>query len=189
MADGKEKEPTMSDLLEAFNKGNAETKQQLTSLETTIKANQKVVEDYIRSNDEAVKNLQDRVGTLEATVKTLETTVTNLSDEVENLKKNNTVNNQKIFELGKAGKQIDEDRRKANIIVEGLKESKTDHPRQQVKELLLEIGVDIPLESILTASRLGPVTNSRRPRHILVKFVLPVWKQEKVVHTHRQTPS
>ena len=57
--------------------------------------------------------------------------------------------------MGKAGKQIDEDRRKANIIIEGLQESKSDHPRKQVGELLSEIGVNVPQESILTASRLG----------------------------------
>ena len=113
-------------------------------------------------------------------VKRLEATVNTLSNDVEELKKNNKHQNLKIDEMGKITKQQDKDKRKANIIIEGLTEVKTEHPRQQVAKLLQEIGVNVPMESMLTISRLGPVTstNSRRPRHILVKFVSPFWKQE-----------
>ena len=65
------------------------------------------------------------------------------------------------------------------MIIEGLKESKTDHPRQQTMDLLAGIGVNITAENVVTASRLGPVNPaSRRPRHILIRFMSPFWKQE-----------
>ena len=54
------------------------------------------------------------------------------------------------------------------------------HPKKQVTDLLNEIGVKLPAEAIVTASRLGSVTKgkSRRPRNILVKFNSTFWKQE-----------
>ena len=174
-----EKEPRLSDLMQAVKKGIGETQSKLKSIEDSIAANQKVVEDYIKSNDKVVKELQGKVEKLESTVQTLEAIVTTLSDDMENLRKANEATTKKIEELGKAGKQQDEDKRKANLIIEGLKKDKNDQPRQQVKGLLAEIGVTIRMESILTASRLGPVNvNSRRPRHVLVRFISPFWKQE-----------
>ena len=59
--------------------------------------------------------------TLENTVKGLEATVTTLTDDLEKIKKDNIATANKLEELGKAGKQQDEDKRRANLIVEGLK--------------------------------------------------------------------
>ena len=58
MADIVDKEPSMSHLLKAFNKGNEDTQKKPSSIENSIAANEKVVEDYIRANNEVVKNLQ-----------------------------------------------------------------------------------------------------------------------------------
>ena len=151
-----EKEPRLSDLMQAVKKGIGETQSKLKSIEDSIAANQQVVEDYIKSNDKVVKELQGKVEKLESTVQTLEAIVTTLSDDMENLRKVNEATTKKIEELGKAGKQQDEDKQKANLIIEGLKEDKNDQPRQQVKGLLAEIGVTVRMESILTASRLQP---------------------------------
>ena len=99
--------------------------------------------------------------------------VTSLTENMDKLKKVNQSTTRKIEELGKVGKQ-QEDKRKANLIFEELKENK-----KQVTDLFVEIGVNVPTESIGTASRLGLVkANSRHPRHILVCFVSPFWKQE-----------
>ena len=108
----KKKELTLDDLLKVLNDGNAETKSNFKSVEDTIKANHKVVEDYMMKNDEAIQKLQGRVYTLENTVGTLETTVTTLSDEIESLRRDNTLHAQKLEDMGRSGKQMDEDRRK-----------------------------------------------------------------------------
>ena len=83
----KVKEPTMAEVLAEMKKGNNETQAQLKSIKTSIKTNQKVVEDYIKLNDEVVQGLQGRVLKLEGTVTTLEATVSTMSDEIQSLKK------------------------------------------------------------------------------------------------------
>ena len=107
-----EGDPTLADLMKEFKQGNADTKAQLIVIETSITANQKVVEEYIKKNDEALKTMQDKVVKLEKTVSTLETTVNSLSDDIEKLKTENRSASKKIEELGKFGKQQDEDKRK-----------------------------------------------------------------------------
>ena len=185
-----ESEPTIADLMKAFRKGNTDTQKKLESIEKSINANQKTFEDYIKSNDKTGKKLQGKLTKLEDTVKTLEDTVNTLSDNVVKLRKENETYTKKFDDLSKAGMQMDEDKRKANLIIEGLKENKNKHPRKQAMDLLEEIGVNIPAESILTASRLGPVNpNSRRPRHILLRFISPFWKQEVFRNTSKAKDS
>ena len=82
----KAKEPTIADLLKEMKKGNADTQTKLTSIETSITANQKVVEDHIKQNDEVIQVLQGKVDKLEGTVTTLESTVSNMSDQIEKLR-------------------------------------------------------------------------------------------------------
>ena len=170
----------MAELLAEFKKENAATQAKLTSIETSITINQNVVEDYIKKNDESVQKLQGKVSKLEETVGTLETTVNTLSDEVNNLRQQAIKQKMVTDRFENNEKRMEEDKRRPNIIIEGLAEDKNKHPRQQVSELLAGIGVNVTAESMLTVSRLGPVTKntSRRPRHILVKFSSPYWKQE-----------
>ena len=184
-------ELTLKDLLAAFNKGNAETQQRLINIETSITANQKTVVDYINKNDELVKGLQTKVNTLEATVTNLETTVTTLSDEVSELKKSEKANKKINIKLEKAEKQMDEDRRKSNLIIDGLQENKNEHPAQQVINLMKKIDVTLKPENILTASRLGPLTaqKSRRPRNVILKLSAPCWKQEIFKNIHKAKDS
>ena len=186
-----EKEPTLKDLFIALKKGNAETQKKLENIEILVATNQKTLQDYIKSNDEQVKGLQTRVKKLEDTVTSLEATVNTLSGNIMELIKAEANNKKILIKLEKAEKQIEEDRRKANIIIDGLKESKKEHPSAQVTSLLEEIGVKMKPECILTASRLGPVTdrNSRRPRNILVEFASPFWKQEIFWNIHKSKDS
>ena len=86
------KEPTIKDLFKAFTEGNAETQTKLTNIETSISANQKSMEDYIKKNDIVVKDLKARMEKLEGTVKQSENAVTNLIDEVTELKKSDATN-------------------------------------------------------------------------------------------------
>ena len=176
----KQKEPTLAELLAEMREGNLETQAKLTSIETSIATNQKVVEDYIKQNDEIVQGLQGKVDRLKATVNTSEGTVYNLSDEIEKLKRNAHTQKKITEQLQRAGKQAEEERRRPNVILEGVPEDKNIHPRKQVSDLLSEIGVKPSPECIVTASRLGavPKGKSRRPRYILVKFSTPFWKQE-----------
>ena len=172
------KEPTIADLLKEFKKGNADTQKKLTSIEASISENHKTVEDYIKKNDEAVLTLQGKVSTLETTITTLEATVNTMSNQIDSLRKQAKSQQTANDKFSKMERQLDEDRRRPNIIIEGLAEDKNMHPRQQVTALLSAIGVNIPKESLVTVSRLGPVGKSRRPRHVLVKFTSTFWKQE-----------
>ena len=133
--------------MKEFKQANTNAIAQLAAIETPITANQKMAEEYIKKNNEALKTLQDSVDKLEGTVSTLKATANTQSDNMEKLKTENLSANNKFKELDKVEKQQDEDKRKENLIIEGLKESKTNHPHQQVKELLAGIGVNITAES------------------------------------------
>ena len=111
-------EPTIKDLFMAFKKGNAE------NIELSIATNQKTLQDYIVNNDDMVRDLQTRVKKLEDTVTSLETTVNTLSDDLTELRKAEASNKKISSKLERAEKQIEEDRRKANIIIDGLKKKK-----------------------------------------------------------------
>ena len=81
--------------------------------------------------------------------------------------------------LEKNDKLREDEKRRKNIIIEGLKEETWLHPRKQVASLWTDIGVTIPQENMPTVTRLGPIgVKGKRPRPILAKFSLYHYKQE-----------
>ena len=143
---------------------------------------------FKKGNADTQKKLENIELSIATNQKTLQDYIVNNDDMVRKAE----ASYKKISgKLERAEKQIEEDRRKANIIIDGLKENKDVHPSVQVTAVLEEIGVKLKPECILTASRLGAVTagKSRRPRNILVKFVSPFWKQEIFRNIHKSKDS
>ena len=67
---------------------------------------------------------------------------------------------------------MEEEKKRQNLIVEGIKEDPDQHPKQQVLDMLSDIGAKVQADDVAAILRLGPGKLKRnRPRPILVKFV------------------
>ena len=171
---------TLSDIMAEIKKGNDETNERLLKLEKKIDNNQNLLKEYIKTNDEALNKVTNKVGTLENnhkamndTVKGIENRLTGVTDELDQIHK--TVNDQqKLLDmLHKKDQDQEVEKKRANIIIEGVKEDEKENTRQTVIKLLSDIGVNNVNENVVTAFRLGTVnkTHARpRPRPILVKL-------------------
>ena len=182
----KEKNLTIADLMKELQEGNKKTDLKLTGMDETLKDNKKLFEDYIKINDETVNKLKDDlneaksdVSTLKTTVTALEGTVNELTEEIKAARQDLKLYKTTMQKLEKNDKLREDEKRRANIIIEGLKKDAKLHPRQQVGALLKDIGVTIPQENIPTVTRLGPIGGKgKKPRPILVKFSSYFYKQE-----------
>ena len=141
---------TIEDLMREICEGNKRTDDQLKEIDNTLKDNKKPMEDYISKNDETVRKLQTELETaqgegtsLKSTVKDLEGAVNTLTADIEAVKLDSSKQKTTLHKLEKNDKNREDKKRRANIIIEGLKEDSKLHPRLQVNTLLADIGVNI----------------------------------------------
>ena len=182
----KETTLTISDLMKEIRSGNKKTESQLAEMDKTLKENKKTIEDYIVSNDEKVNKLRSELDeankevlTLKTTVTTLEGAVNDLTEQVKEVRKDVKQQAATTVKLERSDKIKEDEKRRSNIIIEGMKEDSRLHPRQQVESLFKDIGVTIPQEGIPTVTRLGPIgRKGRKPRPVLIKFTSYFHKQE-----------
>ena len=87
---------TLEDQIGEIKKNAIDSNRKLANLESKIDKNQESLNNYIKTNDEALTKIQtktrkteDRIKMTESTVKTLEDRVSQMSDELEALAKNN----------------------------------------------------------------------------------------------------
>ena len=181
---------TLNDIMAEIKKGNEETDKRLVKLKKKIDNNQNLLKDYIKSNDEALNKVTNKVGKLENnhkvgklennhkamndTVKGIKNRLTGVTDKLDQIQK--TVNDQqKLLDmLHKKDQDQEVEKKRANIIIDGIKEDEIKNTRQTVTKLLSDIGISNVNENVVTAFRLGtinPKTHARpRPRPILVKL-------------------
>ena len=181
-----DKNLTIADLMKEIHEGNKKTSSKLTDMDKTLKDNKKLFKEHMAKNDETVNKLRDELNdaktdlsTLQNTVTGLEGAVNELTEEIKTVQQDMKLHKTNMQKLQKNGKVREDEKRKTNIIIEGLKEDAKLHPRQQVGSLLKDIGVTIPQENIPTVTRLGPIGGKgKKPRPILVKFSSNYYKQE-----------
>ena len=151
------------------------------------KTHQILLNEYIKKNDATVNKLKTEVDQVtlrlvktEATVKELEEQVTFLSDDLETARELTKRQQDSLTKLEKSERDRIEERKRANIIVDGIPEGDDKPPIDSVKELLSDIGVNLQANQVLTAFRIGAVNkvNKTRPRGILVKLSSPTTKYE-----------
>ena len=154
-----DKNLTIADLMKEIHEGNKKTSSKLTDMDKTLKDNKKLFEDYMAKNDETVNKLRDELNdaktdlsTLQNTVTGLERAVNELTEEIKTVQQDMKLHKTNMQKLQKNGKVREDEKRKTNIIIEGLKEDAKLHPRQQVGSLLKDIGVTIPQENIRTVT-------------------------------------
>ena len=178
---------TLDDIMAELQKGKKDTNQRLDVLETKFDKNQKEVFDYIEGNKAAmkksentVKNMDNRLKQAEDTIQGLETRITALSNELEMAIKNSLAQQKLLDALEKKDKLQESEKKKYNILIEGLAETEKENTRLTVKKMLEDIGVNNINQNVVTAFRLGAVKSSKRsrPRMILVKLSSPNFKHE-----------
>ena len=120
---------TLDDIFAEIKQGNATTNEKLAKLETKIDSNQKLIKDYIKNNDAALSKVKNKVDKLENsqkstsdTVKGLESRLTLVTDELQELQKNTNKQKKMLDLLHKKDKEQEVDKKRSNIIIEGLQE-------------------------------------------------------------------
>ena len=183
MASAEKPQLTLDDILAEIREGNTTTNQKLSKLEEKIDNNQKLIQDYIKSKDAEVKKVRNKVDKIENKQKTtddtvkkvvgLESRLTVVTDELDQLQKLMRDQSQLLERLQKKEKGKEVDKKRSNVIIEGLKEDDKENIRQKVTKLLTDMGVTNVKENVVTAFRLGNVNKGharQRPRPILVKL-------------------
>ena len=122
------------------------------------------INNYIKSNDEAVKSLERKLN--------------QMSDKLESLNERSLTQQNLIDQLEKANTDQMLKRKKQNIIIEGLIKKKDVNTKDAVVSLLSGIGVNAQTQ-IVIAFRLGNVnkqTTCARPRLLFVKLTTQTFK-------------
>ena len=159
-------------------------KADLKKLSGTVKDNGNTMKAYMEKTNKAIDDLKKDNVELNQKVKTLEDTMTVVSDQLTEAENKLKEHDQHIQVLLKKNKIIEDERRRSNIIIEGLKEEQHTQPKQQILEMLSDIGADIEADDMTVVTRLGPGgrTKTSRPRPVLVKFTNTNKKHELYKH-------
>ena len=186
MAD-KKKEPSLTEVFGEIKRGNKKTEKSLAELEQKLDRNQKELKEYIKAKDDLVRGLRSdltnvttRLTTTESTVKDMERRLSTLSDELEETRKQCKGQDEMISKLNASEKERYEEKKRSNLIIDGIPESRDEHVISTVKQMLADIGVNLQSIQVVTAFRVGPTTkvNKARPRSILLKLASPSMKHE-----------
>ena len=129
----------------------------------------------MKKNDSIIKGLQNEVDTTksrltvaEATVKELEDQVMTLTDEITEIRKVSTEQSETLKKLENSDNERQAEKRRANILIDGIPEETNGPLTNTVKSMLVDIGITVQDSQILAAFRIGNVTrkNNKRPRTI-----------------------
>ena len=159
-------------------------KSDLKKLTGSVKDNSVTMKNYMDKTNKVIGELQKENTALNEKVKTLEDSVTVVSDQLTEAESKLKEHDQHIKLLLTRNKAMEEERRRQNIIVEGLKEDANTPPKQQIMEMLSDIGADIVADDVTVVTRLGPGGRAKasRPRATLVKFANVNKKHELYKH-------
>ena len=146
-------------------------KQDIKKLTTTVKETNTTLENFMEKTEKEIDELKNKSDTVNKRVDDLEEAMTDISDRLTEAE-NKVKHQEKVIDvLAKKNRQMEEEKKRQNIIIDGIKEDPNKHPRQQVSELLADIDTNIKADDIMAVLRLGSgKTKTTRPRPILVKF-------------------
>ena len=154
-------------------------KADIKKLTTTVKESNTTLKTYMEKTDKEIKELKDKNDAVTKRVDDLEEAMTDITDKLTEAENRVTEHEKVIDLLAKKNKQMEEEKKRQNIIIDGVKEELNQNPRQQVIELITDIDANIKADDILTALRLGSgKTPTTKPRPILVKFTSSNVKHE-----------
>ena len=169
---------TLEDVMSEIRNSAADTNKKLTIFETKFDKSQETLTNYMKLNDEAIAKLKaenekcdNRLKAAEDTVKTLEDRVSQLSNDVEALARNNRIQKIAMEKLEEKDKKQEIEKKRQNIVIEGLSENDRENPRQAAVSMIASIGVDRADDIVASAFRLGiKKPTQTRPRPLLVKL-------------------
>ena len=182
----KKKELTLADVFIEIRTGNKKTEKSLEELEGKLDRNQKELQDYVKANDELVKsmktdltNVKSRLTATEATVKEMEDRLTTLTNDLEETMNQCKAHEETIEKLKASDKERSDEKKRSNLIIDGIPEEQGGPVIDAVKQMLVDIGVNLQAIQIVTAFRVGQTkVNKGRPRPIVVKLASPNMKYE-----------
>ena len=163
--------------LRKLHKGNSETQKQLHDLRTSFDANtasnQKVC-------DELTQTIKNVAATVEENGKETRDTIKRIAIIESNFQKQQSY----IMKLESRILQLEEEKRKANLILSGYTESKDENLSEVIVELLHDLKVSFDSNEVEFVFRLGTKRDRGGPRPILVKLRAPRLKIEVYKHVN-----
>ena len=143
----------------------------LKKLSGTVMENHKSVKTFMDKTNKVIDELTKKNKELDDKVKTMDYSMTAMSDQLSQTEKVVKEHDAHIQTLLKKNRILEDEQRRQNIIVEGLKEDPKVQLRQQVLDMMTKIREKIRADNIVTVLWLGPGrTKGNRPRPILVTF-------------------
>ena len=109
----------------------------------------------MEKTDKAIIDLQTSRDTVTKKVDEMEEAITAISNQMTQAEGKLKQHEKTIEALAKKNKQMDDERKRQNIIVDGIKEEADKHPRQETLKLFADIGSEINADDVTAALWLG----------------------------------
>ena len=153
--------------LKKMQTSNEELKARFSSIETALK-------DHIETSKAATTNLIRDVQKISKALDEQHDTNNDVDQRITKLESRSGVQTNYIAKLELRISQIEEDKRKTNLILDGVVEQDNENVREIVSSLLVDLGVSFGLQDVVNAYRLGQkrdtVTGRPRARPIIMKL-------------------
>ena len=178
------KEPTLQDLMAEFKKnqeGNTRIQNQLNGLQTSVDTNTNTLQTHLKKYDEEIKVINESIEGLQASVNLSTDRMDAASVETKELKEDNKNLRKRLNDVENVSQKLmrqEEESKRRNIIIEGIKETSFLKTKDTVAELLTDVCIEMSPLTVVNLHRLGKqIPELTRPRPIKVIFLSNLTKQ------------
>ena len=171
-------EPKISDIMKELSKmqtKNDKAKKQANDhLDTIAKQITTHIEESEKSAIEIIKKITDLAADLRKEVAEKEAFLA----ELQSVKRKCSHLEVKIERQEKRLDSMDEERRRLNLIIDGIPENDTKNIKTTIGELFRDLDLSFQLSDTITVYRMGAKTTTGRPRSVMVRLNSPLQKAE-----------
>ena len=178
------KEPSLKDIMlevKKNNEGNKKIQNQLNGLKSSVDTNTTTLENHMAKHDDEIKGMNATLDDLRLTVNTLTDRIDTVTEEAKEAKEENIILRKRLNEVERTSQKYlrqEEDAKRRNIVIEGLKEASFQKTKDDVTELLTVLGIEMSPMTVVNLHRLGKQqSDALRPRPVKVIFLSNLTKQ------------
>ena len=146
-----------------------------------MNSNTNTLQTHITKYEAEIKELNTKLEGLQTSVTTMNERVDIMTAEAEESKEENILLRRRLNEVENITQRFlkqEEDHKRRNIIIEGIKESSFQKTKEEITELLTDLGVEMSPLTVVNLHRLGKQTDdSSRQRPVKVLFLSNLTKQ------------
>ena len=150
---------------------NVELLQEIKKLHSANDDIKKALDSNSKETKDAINKLSESIQKLSKSVEDQVEETRQMADRLDELERKETTHQQYIRFLEVRIKRLEDDKRKGNLIIDGIQEADNENLSNTVSELLRDLSVNFGVEQIDNVFRTGlKRDNNKRPRPILVKL-------------------